>query len=262
MSANRAKKSLGQNFLKDHRVLERIAEVLKIEKGDIVVEIGPGHGELTRRVLKYSPDKLIGIEKDRELVDSFLEDLPGEHPNLQIVQSDILKEIPKIDYSYKLVGNIPYYITGHLLRVLQEAPRKPSVIVLTLQKEVANRLCAKPPEMNLLAASIQFWAKPEIIRYISKKSFRPAPKVDSAVVRITPLDPQSSMEESQAYYMFIKSLFKQPRKTVLNNVKPMGFTKDVLENLGFDPKIRPQNLCVQDIKKLCFVYNIPIADRE
>ncbi|MCR4261071.1 MAG: 16S rRNA (adenine(1518)-N(6)/adenine(1519)-N(6))-dimethyltransferase RsmA [Candidatus Colwellbacteria bacterium] len=250
MPANRAKKSLGQNFLKDHKVLERIAEVLEIKEGDTVVEIGPGHGELTRRILKYSPKKLIAIEKDSELIESFLQELIDEYPNLEVVQADALREIPQINYPYKLVGNIPYYITGHLLRLIQETEHKPSVIVLTLQKEVANRLCAKPPEMNLLAASIQFWAKPEIIRYISKKSFRPAPKVDSAVVKIAPLDPQPSIDKSQTYYPFIKALFKQPRKTVLNNLRSMGITKDALEKLGFDPKIRPQNLYVQDIKKL------------
>src|SRR3989338_7249467 len=202
MSANRAKKSLGQNFLKDHKVLERIAEVLGVKKSDTVVEIGPGHGELTRRILKYSPKKLIAIEKDGELIDAFLEELVNAHPNLQIIQSDALKEIPQVDYPYKLVGNIPYYITGHLLRTLQEVSRKPSIIVLTLQKEVANRLCSEPPKMNFLADTVQFWAKPEIVRYISKKSFNPSPKVDSAVVKITPLSPQPSEKESISYYTF------------------------------------------------------------
>ena len=254
MPANRAKKSLGQNFLKDHKVLERIAEVLEIKGNDTVVEIGPGHGELTRRILKYSPKKLIAIEKDGELIESFLQELIDEYPNLEIIQADALREIPQISYSYKLVGNIPYYITGHLLRLIQETNNKPSVIVLTLQKEVANRLCAELPEMNLLAASIQFWAKPEVIRYISKKSFRPAPKVDSAVVRITPLNPQPSVEESQTYYPFIKALFKQPRKTVLNNLRPMGFNKNVLEKLGFDPRVRPQNLNIREIQNLCSLF--------
>ena len=108
-----AKKILGQSFLKDHKVLERIAEVAEIKKSDTVVEIGPGHGELTRRILKYSPRKLIAIEKDGELIDAFLGELINEYPNLQVLQSDALREIPKIDYPYKLVGNIPYYIPGH-----------------------------------------------------------------------------------------------------------------------------------------------------
>ena len=249
-----AKKFLGQSFLKDHKVLERIAEVVDIKKDDTVVEIGPGHGELTRRILKYSPKRLVAIEKDGELIDAFLGELINEYPNLQIIQSDALKEIPKIDYPYKLVGNIPYYITGHLLRILQEASQKPSLIVLTLQKEVANRLCAKPPETNLLAATGQFWANPEIVRYISKKSFKPSPKVDSAVVKIIPFNPQPPEEESLAYYTLVKSLFKQPRKTILNNLKNLGATKDVLLGAGIDPSARPQNLEVKDIVKLSTLF--------
>ena len=255
MSANRAKKSLGQNFLKDHKVLERIAEALGVTEKDIVVEIGPGHAELTRRILKYSPEKLLALEKDGELIESFLGDLINEYPNLEVVEADALREIPKINYPYKLVGNIPYYITGHLLRILQEAKYKPSVIVLTLQKEVANRVCAKPPEMNLLAATLQFWTKPEIIRYISKKSFRPSPKVDSAVIKITPINPQPSAMEIAAYYPFIKALFKQPRKTILNNLKGIGASKELLLNNDIDPAIRPQNLSIDTIKKIIILFH-------
>jgi len=253
MSANRAKKSLGQSFLKDHKVLERIAEVLDIKNDDVVVEIGPGHGELTRRILKYFPSKLIAIEKDDELIEAFLRELTGEYPNLKVVQADALREIPQIDYPYKLVGNIPYYITGHLLRILQETTHKPSVIVLTLQKEVANRLCAEPPKMNLLAAAVQFWAKPEIVRHISRKSFRPAPKVDSAVIKMVPLGNQRA-KEIDAYYRIVKVLFKQPRKTILNNLRSVGATPEQLAKLGLDPKLRPQNLSIEQIKELAGLF--------
>ncbi|MDP3953680.1 MAG: 16S rRNA (adenine(1518)-N(6)/adenine(1519)-N(6))-dimethyltransferase RsmA, partial [bacterium] len=227
-----AKRHLGQNFLKDHKVLERIAEVLDISPQDTVVEIGPGHGELTRKVLKCSPRKLIAIEKDSDLIRLFLEDLVNEYPNLEIVEGDALDELPKIDFPYKLVGNIPYYITGYLLRILQQIKQKPEAAVFTLQKEVANRLCATAPDMNLLSASISFWARPELIRYISKKSFKPAPKVDSAIVRIVPISPQPSAEEAEPYYKFVKVLFKQSRKTILNNLKPLGATADTLKEAG------------------------------
>ncbi len=249
-----AKKFLGQNFLKDHKVLERIAEALEIKEGDTVVEIGPGHGELTRRILKYSPSKLMAIEKDGELIESFLGELIDQYPNLEVVQADALKQIPQIDYPYKLVGNIPYYITGHLLRILQGLSQKPSLIVLTLQKEVANRLCAEPPKMNLLAATIQLWAKPQIIRYISKKSFRPAPKVDSAVVKITPFGNQKVQEISDEYYKIVKVLFKQPRKTILNNLRSLGATPEQLEKFGLDPRLRPQNLSIEQIKGLARLF--------
>ncbi|MEX2054099.1 MAG: 16S rRNA (adenine(1518)-N(6)/adenine(1519)-N(6))-dimethyltransferase RsmA [Candidatus Colwellbacteria bacterium] len=251
MAIFHAKRHLGQNFLKDHRVLERIAQALEISSRDTVVEIGPGHGELTRKILKYSPRKVVVIEKDPELIRLFMTDLAGEHPNVEIIEGDALDEIPKLDFPYKLIGNIPYYITGYLLRILQEVKTKPEVAVFTLQKEVANRLCAAPPEMNHLAAAVSFWAKPELIRYISKKSFKPAPKVDSAVVKITPLSPQPSEEQANLYYKFIKILFKQPRKTILNNLKAMGVDAGDLKKAGFDPKSRPQNLTLEDIKQLC-----------
>ncbi|PIR98355.1 MAG: 16S rRNA (adenine(1518)-N(6)/adenine(1519)-N(6))-dimethyltransferase RsmA, partial [Candidatus Colwellbacteria bacterium CG10_big_fil_rev_8_21_14_0_10_41_28] len=178
---------LGQNFLKDHKALERIAEVVEISKEDIVVEIGPGHGELTRRLLKYGPKKLIGVELDENLIKTFLVDLSQENESLTIVNSDIKTYLPKIkEKDYKLVGNIPYYLTSHLLRIISELQNKPSLIVLTVQKEVAERICATPPKMNLLAASVLYWGSPEIVRYISKNSFRPSPKVDSAIIKIIP----------------------------------------------------------------------------
>lgn len=249
---------LGQNFLKDHKVLERIAEVAEITPKDTVVEIGPGHGELTRRILKYSPGKLIGIEKDEWLTKNFLAKLSEEHPQLEIVVGDALIEIPKIKEGYKLVSNIPYYITGHLLRILQEVDNKPEIIILTIQKEVAERICSEPPKMNLLAASVQFWAKPEIVRYISKKSFKPAPRVDSAVIKISPASNQPAKEDAEKYYKFLKVLFNHPRKTILNNLKPLGCSRETLDNLGLKPKSRPQNLSIEQIKELSTLFTTKV----
>ncbi len=254
MAIFQAKRRLGQNFLKDHRVLARIAEVLEIQPTDMVVEIGPGHGELTRKLLGYAPERLLAIEKDSDLIRLFLDDISKEYPNLEVLEGDALDELPKIDFAYKLVGNIPYYITGYLLRLLQELEYKPQVTVFTLQKEVAKRLCAAPPEMNLLAATLQFWAEPRIVRFISKKSFKPAPKVDSAVVKIVPLSPQPTEKEAEAYYTFVKALFKQPRKTILNNLKPLGATKETLQEAGINPGDRPQNLSIEDIRKLVPIF--------
>jgi len=254
MSIFRPKRGLGQNFLKDARVLDRIVELLEITPEDAVVEIGPGHGELTRRVLKCSPKRLVAVEKDPDLIRLFLKDLKEEYPSLQIIEGDALDELPKLDFAYKLIGNIPYYITGYLLRTLQTIQQKPHVAVFTLQKEVAQRLCASPPDMNLLAASVQFWAETKLVRYISKKSFRPSPKVDSAIVKIVPKSPQPDEEVSDRYYSFIKILFKQPRKTILNNLKQLDITREMLENSGFNPQSRPQALRVEDIEKLVSLF--------
>lgn len=254
-----AKKFLGQNFLKDQRALDRIADVLDVQEEDMIVEIGPGHGELTKRILERGPSKLVAVEKDEDLIETLLEKFKDEYSNLEVLRADALKEIPRIDYPYKLVGNIPYYITGHLLRLLQEVHRKPSVAVFTLQKEVAQRLSAAPPKMNLLSAATGFWADAKLIRYISRRSFKPAPKVDSAIVKITPTVPQPGEQEARSYYTLIKVLFKQPRKTILNNLKALGASKEMLAEAGLDPSSRPQDLDVENIKKLAllFTHNKP-----
>ena len=136
---------------------------------------------------------------------------------------------------------------------------KPSLIVLLIQKEVAERICALrqaqgKPKMNLLAASVQFWAEPKIIGYISKKYFRPAPKVDSAIIKLTTNNQQPTTEEAINYYRFIKILFKQPRKTIQNNLKPITKNLELITNnlklLNINPQARPQDLNLEQIMKL------------
>ena len=256
----KTRKNLGQNFLKDSRVLDRIAAVLNIVPEDIVVEIGPGHGELTRRILAYSPRGLIAVEKDPGLIVHHLQELVATHRGLRVIQGDALTEIPRLadgelsTTSYKLVGNIPYYITGRLLRVVGELEHKPATIVLTIQKEVAEKLCAQPPKMNLLADSVQAWGEPEIIRYVSRKSFNPSPRVDSATIRIAPRE----KEPGANFYPFIHALFSQPRKTTLNNLKTLGLPRETIEEglarAGVGPKVRPQDLDMEQIEKLSILF--------
>ena len=293
---------LGQHFLKNKAKLKKIIDALELKDGDIVVEVGPGHGELTQEIQKSKISeteqvrygagknqsanwrtkiKIIAIEKDINLV-KFLKEKFSKDKNIEIIEGDALKEIKnqiskikitnqnsKIIKNLKIVGNIPYYITGYLLRILGELENKPSLIVLTIQKEVAQRVCAKPPKMNLLAASIQFWAEPKIIGSVSKKDFWPIPKVDSAIIKLTPLTllVRSSIQCNKGdYYKFIKILFKQPRKTILNNllsgiggknwggkVNKKKNKEEIIEKLkkvGVDPQTRPQNLSVEQILKL------------
>ena len=269
---------LGQHFLKDKKTLRKIVGALELKSGDVIVEIGPGHGELTREILnkfkdlKIQTSKVIAIEKDPTLVDS-IEYLVSSK-KLRVIEGDALKVLPVLDTEYKipstgykLVGNIPYYITGHLLRIIGELKKKPKSIVLTLQKEVAERLTAGNPstgaqgKMNLLAASVTFWGKPEIIGFISKKSFRPEPKVDSAIVKILPRFAKAPRgrhppkRESEIYYGLIKILFKQPRKTILNNLSegfglPKKEVEEELKRLDFEPSSRGEVLNSTEINKL------------
>ncbi len=209
---------LGQNFLINKKALEAIAKALEIKDGETIVEIGPGHGELTEILATETDDKIIAIEKDGELA-GFLRRKFSDNDKIEIINGDALKVLPQIpksyilnSKSYKVVGNIPYYITGYLLRILSELENKPSLAVLTIQKEVAERLVAKPPRMNLLAAAVQFWSEPEIIGELPKEDFRPMPKVNSATIKLKPKK-SSPPANQKKYYRLIKIIFKQPRKT-------------------------------------------------
>ncbi len=259
---------LGQHFLKDKQALRRITEALEITSSDVIVEIGPGHGELTELLLEANPKKIIGIEKDPALAARIMNDELSD--KLQVVQGNILKILPEFapyylppTTNYKLTGNIPYYITGYLLRTIQglfhstnaQGKRKiPKLIVLTIQREVAERIMAKPPRMNLLAASVQYWGRPEIVGYIPKKYFRPQPKVDSAILKITPRKTQPSKKGAEQYYKFIKALFKQPRKTIFNNLRHAKIISESqltlkLEGLKLQPNLRPGDLSLKDIDR-------------
>lgn len=267
-------KKLGQHFLKDAKKLKKIAEALEITPRDIVIEIGPGHGELTNFLLKANPKKIIAIEKDARLVEFLNQKFQALNSELQIVRGDALKVFTSgwnlESGNWKLAGNIPYYITGHLLRKISELEKKPKLVVLTIQKEVAERIAAQPPHTNLLAASVQFWGKPKIVGYISKKSFRPQPKVDSAIIKIIS-SPQFShggikgikvgkTVRAEEYYKFIKILFRQPRKTVMNNLReglklPQKEIEKRLQELNISPDLRPANLSMSDINKLSAIFS-------
>jgi len=254
------KPRLGQHFLKNEAVFAAIVLALDLRKEDAVIEIGPGHGELTKHLMEH-PASIIAVEKDAELYQKLISS-DFNQTAITFVHGDILKILPELitNYhlpiiSYKLVGNIPYYITGFLLRTLSELPHKPTLSVLTIQKEVAERMCAEPPHMNILAASVQYWAKPEILQFIPKKDFSPPPKVDSAVIRLVTKNEQRA---SALYYPFIRTLFKQPRKTIRNNlyaaVNTLGVPENeidsVLSKLGIDPNARPQNLSLELIENI------------
>jgi len=266
-----AKKSLGQNFLTNKNKIGEIISALELKNRDIIIEIGPGHGELTREILKNPFSRLMAIEKDAHLAnllknDKFLMS-NVKIPKIEIITGDVLKILPPLveNLSFgignlKLVGNIPYYITGFLLRTLSELKYKPKIIVLTVQKEVAERICAQPPTMNLLAASVQLWAQPEIMGLIPKEDFSPEPKVDSAIIKLITKDLEFKTKNTENFYKFIKILFKQPRKTISNNVSELFKNKkeaDVfLEKNGIAPASRPQDLNVESIKEMAeIIYN-------
>jgi len=256
-------KKLGQVFLQDKEVIKKVIQAAEIKSKDQILEIGPGKGVLTQAILETNANT-IAIEKDPKLV-KFLEDFFKNSQNLKIIHADIRNFLKTnqfytqysiLNTQYKVIGNIPYYLTSHLLRLLLESPIKPSLIVLMIQKEVAERVMAQPPKMNLLSTSVQFYAKPEIICYVPGAAFRPEPKIDSAVIKITPL-PTKILKQNlggqapQFFFKIIKAGFKQPRKLLINNLsKNLRIEKEYLQKIFLQSNMplntRAQNLSIKE----------------
>ncbi len=227
------KKSLGQNFLINPRILDKIIAAAEINSNDKVLEIGPGTGNLTAKLVE-SAGKVIAIEKDHRLIEVLKEKF--KTPNIEITEDDILKFQPTTHNlqptTYKVVGNIPYYITSHLIRTVFEEWPQPQLIVLTIQKEVAQRIVAKPPHMNLLALSVQLYSDPKIVSYVSKNNFKPQPKVDSAIIKLTP-SPKSDKETIEKVLVLAKKAFAGKRKQLKNTI-------------GINSTARPEELSLSD----------------
>ena len=254
-------KRFGQNFLVDKSVLKKIVESADLRSKDIVLEIGPGIGTLTREIAKRVK-KVISIEKDQKMIEILKETLTG-FKNVKIIQGDVLKINPKYyilnTKSYKIVANLPYYIVSPVIRKFLETENRPKLMILMVQKEVAKRICSKPPEMSLLAVSVQFYAKPEIISFVSKESFWPQPKVDSAIIKIFPFKRARSVL-TRLFFRIVKAGFSQPRKQLANNLsKGLKLDKEKIKKWLLENKIKPiqraETLKIKDWVKLTKSFN-------
>lgn len=211
----RASKGLGQNFLIDKNILQKITDSSNLSPNDFIVEVGPGIGTLTKELAQRAK-KVLAVEKDKKMVEVLKETL-ASFKNTEIISADILKyEALNFNEEYKLIANLPYYITSPVIRKFLEEKQRPRFMVLMVQKEVAQRICSKPPEMSLLAVSVQFYAAAEIVSYVSKNCFWPSPKVDSAIIKITPQKNQKISPE--LFFEVAKSGFAHPRKQLVNNL--------------------------------------------
>ena len=236
------KKHLGQHFLNNKKILEEMARAAEISKNDIVLEVGPGLGSLTE-ILAARAKKVIAVEKDRELI-PILRERFRNYKNVEIIQGDILKiENWKVKIgNFKVVANLPYYITSRFLRLfLSQTEFGSKLMVLMVQKEVAERICAKPPKMNLLALSVQLYAKPEIIRKVSKGQFSPPPKVDSAIIKLK-MSKVRVLTNTEKILGLAKIAFQQKRKMLRHSLKNKLLTSDV-EKFG---NKRPEELSLED----------------
>jgi len=253
----RAHKGLGQNFLQDPLALEEIVSAAEIQPTDTVLEIGPGLGSLTR-YLAISAKEVVAVELDPNLLPP-LQAALLPYSNVRLIQGNILKLSPKdliTEKDYLVVANIPYYITSAVIRHLLEAEVKPRRMVLTVQKEVAERISAKPGDMSLLALSVQVYGKPGIAARIPASAFFPTPKVDSAIlcVDIYPA-PLIKPELLNTFFKLIKAGFSQKRKTLRNSlssglhISPTN-AAELLARTGIDPQRRAETLSIEEWEKL------------
>lgn len=249
-----AKKSLGQHWLKDEAVLETICKAANLTKADTVLEIGPGLGDLTRQLVKRA-DRVIAVEKDDELAGALAKTISAG--NLKVHQTDILQfDLTDLPTAYKVVANIPYYLTSKLLRILSESANPPLDIVLLVQKEVAERIAAGPGQMSLLAVSIQLYYQPKLGPVVAARLFEPPPKVDSRIIALT-RRPKPLFEDldSKLFFRIVKAGFSGRRKKLRGSLSAgLHLSKDqadrLLKSAGIDGSLRAQNLSLKDWHKL------------
>lgn len=235
-------KRFGQNFLINQRVMNQILEAADIKENDFVLEIGAGIGNLTQEIVKRAK-RVITVEKDPKMIGILKETLKG-FGNVEIIPEDIrkVKSLGFNDrrYNYKIIANLPFYITAFVIRKFLEIKETPTEMILMIQKEVAQRICAKPPDMNLLAVSVQFYAKPKIIEYVSKEFFWPQPKVDSAIIKIT-VNKERETINSNSFFIIVRAGFSHPRKQILNNLsKELKLDKEKVKSWLFKNNISPE----------------------
>ncbi len=271
------KRSLGQNFLINPHIIDKVITAAEISKNDTILEVGPGTGNLTKKIAEKA-NKVIAVEKDHRLIESLKENFKSSS-RVEIIRGDILKlrirnlglgsrslASGEIADGYKIVANIPYYITSNLLRTIFESAdwqmTRPKLIVLMVQKEVAQRIMAKPPDMNLLALSVQYYSEPEVIGYISKNNFRPVPKVDSAIIRLAPrteVEPQRfpgvRPRKNQELFELIRVGFSEKRKQLAPILsKKLKIEKEKILELfnqtGVEITARAENLSLEQWKLL------------
>lgn len=248
------KKSLGQHWLRDRDVLAHIADCAELTSDDAVLEIGPGLGTLTSELLRRAK-KVVAVEFDEDLARKLPAQFPGK--DLTVVQSDILSfDLSGLPAGYKVVANVPYYITSKIVQLLMTTANKPSVAVLLVQKEVAERLAAQPGDMSILAVSAQLFAEVSLGDVVPAALFTPPPKVDSQVVilktRATPFLTDVSEKD---FFRVVKAGFSAKRKMLRSSLSGgLSISKDQAESYlsaaGIDPNVRAESLTLDQWQTL------------
>lgn len=243
-----AKKSLGQNFLHSDKALRQIVEAADLKPQDVVLEIGPGEGALTEKLIE-SGAEMIAIEKDDRLIPI----LQNKFKSLKLIHGDVLNtDIKEIigNRSYKLIANIPYYITGMILEKFLSNEPRPKKIVLLVQKEVAERIVARDGKESILSMSVKLFGTPKIIDTVPRGAFRPTPNVDSAIILIDVNKEKIEKTLEEKFFKTIKKAFGQKRKQIGGT---LGVTNEQMltVNKNLSAKTRPEELSVDDWLSLC-----------
>ncbi len=258
-SGLRPRKELGQHFLTDQRALARIVAAAELTSKDVVIEVGAGLGALTHP-LAHAAGRVIAVELDQGLIAALYQCLAHE-PEVTVVQGDILQFSPTdllvraglaSHIPYMVVGNLPYSITSAILRHFLEIDPRPQRLVVTVQREVARRITARPGEMSLLSVSVQLYGRPQIVLRLKPGAFYPPPEVFSAVVRIDcHADVPLPIEDPKRFFRVVRAGFAQRRKQLHNSLAaelalPGGRVRDILQSVGIDPRRRAQTLSLEE----------------
>ena len=253
-------KSLGQHWLRDRDTLAHIADCAELSYEDTVLEIGPGLGTLTSELLRRS-NKVIAIEVDGELARKLPAQFPGK--NLEVITGDIIKfDLATLPENYKVVANVPYYITSKIVKMLMTAANKPSVTVLLVQKEVAERLAARPGKMSILAISAQVFAKVTLGDVVPAKMFMPPPKVDSQVVIVRTRQTSFFTDFNEKdFFHIVKAGFSSKRKKLRSSLAgglklPKDEVETILKNANISPDVRAEALDLDAWVRLTHVISV------
>jgi 16S rRNA (adenine1518-N6/adenine1519-N6)-dimethyltransferase len=269
----RARKGLGQHFLIDEEVLTLISSAAELTPTDVVMEIGPGLGVLTKELARQA-GWVVTIELDSKLA-AILKQTLAAFNNVTIINEDILQIDPEVlfkeqrqifsptiasPFSYKVVANLPYYITSLVLRHFLEASLKPQIMVVMVQKEVAEAIVAEPGQMSILSVSVQFYGQPKIISYVPARCFYPAPEVDSAILRVTLYaKPVVDVTDETSFFRLVRAGFTTPRKQICNSLtQGLGLPKaevlSLLEKANIVPQRRAETLTLNEWAQLWHVF--------
>lgn len=251
----KARKGLGQHFLIDREVLEAIVSAAELKPSDVVLEIGPGLGILTGE-LAQKAGRVIAVELDDKLA-ALLKQTLASLDNVTIINDDVLKIAPQdllekqTGPGYKVVANLPYYITSPVLRHFLEASAKPQTMIVMVQKEVAEAISAKPGDMSLLSVSVQYYAEPKIISLVPAQCFYPAPKVDSAIVKIDVYPKPKVAVDEAGFFAVVRAGFAAPRKQIANSLaqgldRAKAEVLPLLKEAGIAQQRRAETLTIEE----------------